>query len=478
MKEVFINKYVIFSILFYLFSLVFSALNLNGICIIMSIIASFLCILSIKNIFGNYSNISFLFSAFSILYGLCGPIATIFGTGLNEIFGNQFLYLSYFISFSLSEIGLLIGISIKKNKIDCINIYKKRDKIKYNFLTNQNFLLIIIFITMLISTLFQLINTMRVGGISTIMLGKAYYQAKEAALTVTLPAEIINLLSFSCISLYLSLKIKNNQKINYLFLIVVGIVFLPYLLIIVFLGQRGKLLHIIITIFIGVFYFIPLKKVGIKIIILIIVAYLGMGILTANRSIIYLLNDDPDYFWDLATDKERYIKSLNLGTGEFGCSYGNYNFFILKNDFQYKLGDSYIKGFLMLVPSFIYPGEKPIQITYEFRDTYFPSEGNRSSIASTGFSSILEAYWNFGYIGVFLIYIIYGCILATIDLKISNNGFISSIMYTYISSFVVEFHRSAFGDSACSIILKLIVLFCLIIIPYNRLKGGINNAKN
>lgn len=470
MKTICMNIYAIFSILLYLSSVVFSALDLNGICIIISFLASIFLIISVRKIYGNYSNITFLFAVFSIIYGLSGPIAAYFGTGLAEIFGKEYIYLSYFISFSLSEIGLLIGISIQKSKIGTDFVTQKKEKNKMKIIENQQFLSITIIITMLISTVFQLINTFRAGGISALMLGKAYYQAQESALTLTLPAEIVNLLAFACISIYLSLKISNKQKINYLLLFITAIIFLPYLLIIVFLGQRGKLLHIIITCFIGIFNFIPFKKISVRIIIFAIIAYLGMGILTATRSITYLLKEDSELFWELATDKERYINALNPGRGEFGCAYGNYNFFMLKNNFEYKLGDSYIKGFLMLVPAFAYPGVKPTQITYEFRDTYFPSEVNRSSIAGTGFSSILEAYWNFGYIGVFIIYTIYGLILAKLDLKVSNNSFISLIMYTYMSSFVLEFHRAAFCDSACSIIYKFIIMFCLVFIPYSRFK--------
>ena len=80
---------------------------------------------------------------------------------------------------------------------------------------------------------------------------------------------------------------------------------------------------------------------------------------------------------------------------------------MVKGDYEFKYGESYVKGLLITIPSFLYPWEKPQQITYEFRDKYFAEEAKRSSIAGTAFSSIMESYWNFGYVGIVIMYIIF-----------------------------------------------------------------------
>ena len=136
-----------------------------------------------------------------------------------------------------------------------------------------------------------------------------------------------------------------------------------------------------------------------------------MGFIYANRAIIVLLRDDPEEFFEEAFSQNRITQALNPSTNEFGVGFANFNELYVSENYEFLFGKSYLQGFLITFPSFIYIGEKPQQITYVFRDTYFYSESLRSSIAGTGFSSILEAYWNFGFPGVLFMYIIFGYII-------------------------------------------------------------------
>lgn len=138
---------------------------------------------------------------------------------------------------------------------------------------------------------------------------------------------------------------------------------------------------------------------------------------------------------------------------------------IVKNDYKYKYGETYVKGLLLCVPSFLYPGEKPQQITYEFRDKYFASEASRSSIAGTAFSSIMEAQWNFGYIGIVIMYIIYGYTIKHIENKIKYKNIFNAVIYLCIAPCIIRFHRSALGDIVSYIILMWIIGLFLIYFP-------------
>ena len=141
-----------------------------------------------------------------------------------------------------------------------------------------------------------------------------------------------------------------------------------------------------------------------------------------------------------------------------------------KTHIEFKFGETYLRGLVIWIPSFMCIGEKPQQITYEFRDSYFPSEAKRSSIAGTAFSSILEAYWNFGYLGVFVIYFIVAYLLQKLDLYWKNYSEFSFLLYILISPFLISFHRSALGDIISNIILKALALLVFVYIPLKYTK--------
>jgi oligosaccharide repeat unit polymerase len=81
---------------------------------------------------------------------------------------------------------------------------------------------------------------------------------------------------------------------------------------------------------------------------------------------------------------------------------------------EYLFGRSYVDGLTIPIPRLIWP-EKPVSVTYQFRDEYFPAERERGTIAGTGFSSILEAYMNFGVAGIVAVYLLLGYCFGAFD---------------------------------------------------------------
>ena len=152
----------IMSILIYLLSIILACYNLNELSIIISIIASAVTILYTKIKFNCYSSLALIFVCFSCFYGLSGPIAVYLGDGISEIFGFVYELKSYIISYSLSEIALMLSFFLMtKNKVKQ-NTEGNISKKKANYLKNISVILL------LIGTFFQIINIIRVGGISVL----------------------------------------------------------------------------------------------------------------------------------------------------------------------------------------------------------------------------------------------------------------------------------------------------------------------
>lgn len=446
-------------------SILFSLNSLTEFSLSVSLFAGILQIFWVKKVVGNYTNISIIFVVFSLLYGMSGPINVLWGEGLPLIYSKPYNVNEFLCVLALSNIGLIIGMSLY-NLVN-INTYQKSKILIINESNFQRLFIVMINVSVIlvfIGTIFELINLFRVGGIQILFQGKAVYQSLVASLSLTLPSSIMVQIGFSILALslsYISLKQIKIPIIIRIKILVIIILSIPFITISLILGRRGELVSIFICILIGITYFKPIKKINIKLVTILIIFYVLLGFIFANRGIIPLLKDNPETFIELALEKERIVKALNPGANEFGSTFGNYSEFYNKYgvDFIPQLGETYIKGLVLFIPSFLYPGEKPKQITYEFRDELFSSEAQRGTIAGTGFSSVLEAYMNFKSFGVFVVFIFYGFILQKIDKFYRYKNYTSMLIYITISPLAISFHRSALGVIFSDLILKTIVIF-------------------
>lgn len=465
-----IYKSTILMIIAYCMTIGIGLLKLTQINLILNLILSIILILYIKRIFGYYSNITLMFCTFHILYGLSGPVSILWGEGISEIFTQVFEIDVFLIAFDLATIGLILGINIFNNRYKeiehkhTIKINKKNNNVKKY--------LIWAFVLAIITIIMEFINFVKVGGISTLAQGKALYQAAISNLTLTMPTDSVICISLALFGIY---AINIDNKISLRYIIVYFIILLPYLLIKILLGQRGSLLALMLIIVLIYTYKKPLKKVSFKLVLILGIAYFFMCFLYTNRAKVSILFTEPKQFIEQAFNSEKIIKALNPASNEFGVGFANFNELYISKNYKFLMGESYIKGLVVFIPSFLYLGEKPIQITYQFRNQYFYSESLRSRIAGTGFSSILEAYWNFGFIGIIIIYIIYGYFLTKLELYYKNKNSLTTIIYLAISPFIIAFHRTALGDVISAIIIKFIVIL-VVYICIN--KKGDNFEKN
>ena len=464
-----VDRNIIISLLFYVLAIVLSYASYYKFAIIILVFASVISLVAVKKIFGGYSNIVMLFVFFSILYGLSGPISVAFGEGLDDIFGYDFEYKTYLIVYALSQIFLLVSIFFFYQNRKSVKSVVTDDNIDL-FLINRNRFVNSSILLMLLGTIFKLVNLYRIGGVSMLFTRKALYQAAESSLSLTLPGNEIILLSFVCFGLYISCCKKINIRLNYFKCIMILIIYIPIFIITLLLGQRGPLLEILLVLFLSIYNFDSLTSVKIKTVITVFIIYILLVFIYANRSLVPLLKTNPDLFFERIFDSKRIIDVINPSSNEFGCTYGNFNKYIISGDNARLYGRSYIVGLTLPIPSFLYPGDKPLQITYQFRNTYFPIMISRSRIASTGFSSLLEAYWNFGMFGVMFMYFIYGLLICKLNSILEKKKMFSSMLVIYISVFVISFSRTQLGGVINEIVYGMIYFTIFIYLPYSLKK--------
>ena len=452
--------YLFLTIILATISALFGINNQIELCFIFSVIGFIIMAIGIKDILRSYSNVTLAYIFFMFLYTYSGVFSVIWGDGLHRIFSSNYQPLVFIILSNIAFCSLHIGFLFSYKNLNCKNQIELdvNNQIDISRILNKAILLAWIAFSM------EFINFIRVGGFSAVALGKAYYNSKVSQLVITLPGALMVTISVVYFALYLGHKrLKKIKKINLnilWFIVPISSVLLVYTL----LGRRGSFVSIAIIMIVGSYYFKPIKRIPAKILIFGVVLYLMLSILYSVRAHIgfYVFEqNDISGLIQMITDKDRIINAIIPSQNEFGVAFGNFNeYYISSVDKALKWGESYLKGFLILIPSWLFPGEKPLQIVYEFRNIYFPSEATRGSIASTGFSFLLEAFMNFRIFGVALVYFLVGVVLAKLEkyrLNKSNSLFFQTFYLSFIAVIGI-FQRNAFGDIFSSIIMYTVIL--------------------
>lgn len=441
-----------------LFNIIISINSTSDILLLASsTVSSILLLFILKQITGDIFNMINFFAIFMILYGLSGPTQIVFKGGINNIFTGSYNLNSYFIGYNLAIIGFVLSICI---------FYKNSNK-KIDIDIDENKLILYIKVANLMAFavgFMAIIDFVRVGGMSTLMYGKALYQQNLANLSITLPTSELCRISLAIITCSLAVGRKYNFNLRYRKYIVQTFIGLsPYLATLFILGNRGPLVSIMFILLIGITYIHLYKNIKMKQVAVLLVAYLIMGLVYLNRAQLpyALATGDWDGVVSNLSNKEKIVSSLMPGENEFGVGFGNFNEYYIYDNKSLGWGKSYIRDLCVIIPGFLYPGEKPKSITYEFRDEFFYHESSRSSIAGTAFSSMLEAYMNFGMVGIFFMYFLFGYLLTIIEnvRKISGSYWFMIIYVYSFGAITMSFHRSQFADIVGNIVYGCIYVF-------------------
>lgn len=456
MKEIFVkNKMIVFDCLCLVSAILLASIGLIDITLALLIIASIVLVKIIKDMTQNYITFSVLFVIFHVAYGLFGVVSKYWFNQLSATYGNSFIYSPYLILYGLCTLALLVGVILANYKYrDNIKIKDQKEVIdKTEDMKFNKYFLFVAYCGFALASIFEIINFARVGGLPTLMSGKAIYQAAVDELVLTLPTQYIFQMALASFALYMIIGKTNDKKIKIRTFIIAFILSAPYLAMIFLLVRRGIILAIGLILLVALFYIKPLKRLNLKFVIILIIAYLLVGFLYSVRDDIGVIFTDFDKFKE-EFNLNRVIRNLNPAMSEFGCTYGNFNKFYIIDDHNWLYGKSYIEGLVHFIPSYLYVGEKPQMITYTFRDKYFPQKSEISSIASTGFSSMLEAYWNFGYLGS-IIYVLYGYLIVFLDKRIKTKNYFCMLFSLSIIPIVYVFHRSDFGHVFSELIMAV-----------------------
>lgn len=419
-------------------------------------------------------SLTLVFWGFSALYALSVPLAIIFGEETDPTFigGNLTRNVNPFLfAYALSCLGFILGqINYKANK--CYETNIKVNNFDYTF--NVNLLKRGAIISAFLASLFETINLFRIGGTEMLFMGKGVYQSNVGDLFLTLPSH--NMYSICGIFLGILLaysKLTNYKEKNNICLMICILFLVPFLTCKILLGMRGTLISAVLTGIASYTVFVPIKKFSWKLFLWGILIYVFLVFLYTNRGIVSLLVSNPTDFFSMAFDLERLEANFNPGNSEFGAAFGNFCVYFERygTDFSKYLGLTYIQGLAVPIPSFLYPGDKPLQITYAFRDEFFASWALRSRIASTGFSSILEGYINGGFLGIFVIYLVWGKLLKLADnVRLKKTSIIGILLSSILVDTCMEFSRTAFGGILGEYIWKMIYcIFIYLVAKYLRI---------
>lgn len=430
------------SLFFLYLSSLSSLLGFSDVCssiflIVFSI--TFLKFISLK--VGRINSVVFFFFFFYLIYGVTAPLSIMLGGGIPDIFSKPYPIDVFLFVYSLATTGVVFALIT--TKIDNLAI---QSSLRISYLATKKDALInsAIFLCTL-SAIFDFINNLRVG-FEYLLLDKAEYQSQIQSLSFTVPTSKLYLVALTMFCLGVAL---HDRKVNKWKCLMFLIGLSPSIIIHLMTGQRGYLLTVVGVAFLSITYFkiIKLSALKFKYLFFSSILYISLVVLTVIRGVIGYSIEVGDYslVQERLSNTELIVKRLNPAESEFGAPFGNFSEFIIKGGDSLQYGQTYLIAPVVLIPSFIYPGDKPTQAIYQFRDTFFQDEKYRGEIASTGFSSILEAFMNFGYLGVFFIFFLFAKLILLLEKSIWKSISLFTPLFA-ISLFNLSrsFHRSGF----------------------------------
>lgn len=213
--------------------------------------------------------------------------------------------------------------------------------------------------------------------------------------------------------------------------------------------------HIIVILFISVFFISLIHESKIKVyfifILLAIAGILFVFLLTNLRSIL-ITGDNSSY--NLLPTLDAFISNY-----DFMPAFDN--LLTIFNTGEYLYGKTLFKLFFTFIPREIWP-TKPIDanlLIIELRESNFIFVGGTSqSVTLLG-----EVFWNFGWVGTFIVFYIFGLFAKNFDLcfknKIYDNQIILMAFFTYL---IFILWRGSISTTLVIFFLNVFLLFTLL----------------
>jgi len=414
---------------------------------------------------GTWTSVTTIFAVFHAIYGLAGPIASLTGAPLPAVYTQPYRVEEFLFAFGLSTVGLCSGLAIAR-VLGVVRTGGESAALRWEPSQRAGTLVIGV------GSLFEVVNCVRAGGWPVIVQGKAVYQTAVDALVLTLPSSHVVSLGLAMIAVAMARNASEGRpRIGGLDAVLAALALLPSVAITLALGYRSPLLEWLLVGMVGAYYYTPLRKLTWGMVALAAVLYVASGLIFANRAIIGLGFATGDWrsVWRVAQSHERLVQALNPAATEFGAAFGNFSEYISRATDPPRLGATYSRALTSPIPSFLYPGTKPQQIGYEFRDRFFPSMALEGAIAGTAYSSLLEAYVNFGVAGAGLVYTALGMLLALCErVRQTRPEPAWHFCYVLLVSNAVSFHRSD-----ASLLVSTVALNAVVIVVFLGAAGSL-----
>jgi hypothetical protein len=457
---------------------------------LLCVAAAGLLVFGVRAVVGHWTTLSLLFCAFFALYGLSGPLNAVLDRPLAAIFAYPYRTDDFLAQQAHATIGLAMGFAVGGLLRDgfvrasrhirvagwLAALAARRPRRPTLDLPFSTALL-----CLALGSVFELITFVRVGGLPVVALGKASYQSRSVELTMTLPSMEMVSIGIGLAALWFGHRIgrlcTRERLLRAGLLLLAG---LPVFALTLVLGRRGPLFGWAFVWLIGHSMHRPLRTIPFRLVAAGSLLVIASGLLFASRATLGYAAGTGDWgpFIGAVTDVPRVIAAVNPADSEFGAPFGNFSEYAARSNEQPRRGGSYLAGLVTLVPGSLYPGEKPRTVTYEFRDSYFASEAGRGAIAGTGFSSILEAYMNFGSAGVTILYALVGALLLLLE-RLRRLGPYAGLFYLLLIPVTQSFHRSEFslalGSAFMSLLLLLFVRGCAL--TYTLLTTAVHSPR-
>ena len=240
----------------------------------------------------------------------------------------------------------------------------------------------------------------------------------------------------------------------------------PTLLKNLIVGERGIFVFVIFCIIFSAFMFNKITVLRYRTLLIVLFLYIFSVVLFASRGLsgkLILGLTDWNTFYGIV--RESFLNYSNPAVMEFGAVFVNFNvFYASAEELPFRFGETYIRG---IVSTFhlLFHGDRMPTIVEEFNYMFFPESMERG--IGLAFSSIIEAYWNFGTFGVFAVYFVVGLVLSILEqVAYHSRFFLVHLVYVMFIPVVLRFHRTHFGLTAW---LFPIVFACLTYTCYNIL---------
>ncbi|GIV17135.1 MAG: hypothetical protein KatS3mg022_2570 [Armatimonadota bacterium] len=415
----------------------------------------FLCnLVMLRHIWGSWVTLSHLFLTAFTLYTLSGPFEILFGSGAIPPFSPPFYVREWLVDSAIAAVSFMWAILLWGMT------YRPRHNVTIRTIGYMRIALLLI----LFATAGEFLNLIRAGGISILLAGKAVYQAATADIKLTFPTSSFALLAFAFLGIHHSWRFaqshsgisKGSQSFDDLLFLVLCT---PLLLVHLILGQRLEIASYVAAFVLGCTYRAPVERFPTRWAVGLLLVYLLLSPLYGFRWAFPLWISGKAVDLPAETVQKLLLSSLNPAVNEFGSPFGNYSLVMQAGIADLYYGSTFLRDLTVAIPGFLYPGEKPTSITYEFRDRFFADWSSRSRISGTAFSSLLEARMNFGDLGALLVFFAYGSLLAV--LEILRNRYESpwfAAFYCSFGLFALVVHRSSTGGTLSGYLWVVVIL--------------------